>query len=86
MPNLFSYLSPTRSPYYATTVACVVALLDIAVGKKSMIAPTFNAFSGHLSLFYASSSKFWFNRSEYNDQLNCPQFGYYEQWVACLSI
>jgi hypothetical protein len=87
--NLFSYLSPTRSPYYATTVACVVALCwTFAVGRGAWIAlyVPIAVLLVILTLFTLRSPKFWFNRSEYNDQLKFARSLAVTSSVVCVTF
>jgi hypothetical protein len=87
--SVFAYFSPTRSPHYATTVAAVIALcLTFALDRGAWLALYVPMTILLLSLlgFTIWSPKYWFSRSEYNDQLKFSRSLAVTSSIACATF
>jgi len=70
--SLFSYFSPSRSPYYAMTVTCVVALCAVISFDNAAWVAAFIPIAIvllFLSALTMKAGRFQFSKEEYNDQL-----------------
>lgn len=71
-PTLFSYFNPSRSPYYAMSVACIVGLCVLFLFDQSSWIAAFVPLSVvlvTLAIATMRSPKILFTVDEYNDQL-----------------
>lgn len=72
VPTLFSYFNPSRSPYYAMTVACIVALCVLFfLGQSAWIAAYIpvSLVLVILAIVTLRAPRYLFSIDEYNDQL-----------------
>ena len=87
--NLFAYFSPSRSPYYAMTVAAVVGLCWIfAVERGAWIAAFVPICLVMIILagLTMRTSRYLFNRSEYNDQLKFARSLAVTTALICMAV